>query len=154
MHGSSRSRTVAKPGDGTGGGSILGWIVILMAGAFPGTGCGPSDARLTGTVTVGGRAAAGALVEARAAGRVATGAVLADGSLRMDYGTWPGLEPGPCRIDILFGGDPAGGPAAGEQGAVARSARQRRVSCERTLVAGDNRFDLDLDDRLENGPGD
>jgi hypothetical protein len=99
-------------------------------------GCGTPAARLTGSVTAGGVPAAGARIDARsgegARQRVATGAVLPDGTYRVDYGAWPGLEPGPCRIEITH--------VAGA------TARHRHMSFERTLVAGENAVDFELDD--------
>lgn len=119
-----------------------------------GTGCGAPTARLTGSVKAQGIPAAGARIDARCGHggrrRVATGAVLPDGTYRMDYGAWPGLEPGPCRIEITHVADASGNPlAAGEQGiadATKASARRWRVSFERTLVAGNNTIDLELVD--------
>lgn len=127
----------------------IGFVALVTI-----TGCGAPAARLSGAVTAGGRPAAGARIDARsgegAGQRVASGAVLADGTYRIDYGAWPGLEPGPCRIEITHVSDRAGvALAAGEEGLVAAeapAARRRRVAFSRTLVAGDNAVDFELDE--------
>jgi hypothetical protein len=128
--------------------------VILAALAGITTGCGTKTARLTGSVTDGGRPAAGARIDARsghgAAVRVATGAVLPDGTYRIDYGAWPGFLPGPCRIEITHVSTPSGAAlAAGEAGLVAAeapAARRRRVVFDHTLSTGHNVVDFELDD--------
>lgn len=132
------------------GGSCLACALVVAVTL----GCGAPAARLAGAVRVGGAAAAGARIDARSGQgdrqRVASGAVLPDGTYRMDYGAWPGLEPGPCRIEIVHVAGASGQPlAAGEQGlvdAAKATARHRHVSFERTLVAGENTVDFELDE--------
>ena len=132
------------------GGSCLACAVVVAVTL----GCGTPAARLTGSVTAGGAPAAGARIDARsgegARQRVATGAVLPDGTYRVDYGAWPGLEPGPCRIEITHVAGASGQPlATGEQGlvdAAKATARHRHMSFERSLVAGENTVDFELDD--------
>jgi len=148
----SRSGAATRPSRGRScpGGSCLACVVVVAVAL----GCGAPAARLAGAVRVGGAAAAGARIDARSGQgdrqRVASGAVLPDGTYRMDYGAWPGLEPGPCRIEIVHVAGASGQPlAAGEQGlvdAAKATARHRHVSFERTLVAGENTVDFELDE--------
>lgn len=148
----SRSGAATRPSRGRScpGGSCLACVVVVAVAL----GCGAPAARLAGAVRVGGAAAAGARIDARSGQgdrqRVASGAVLPGGTYRMDYGAWPGLEPGPCRIEIVHVAGASGQPlAAGEQGlvdAAKATARHRHVSFERTLVAGENTVDFELDE--------
>jgi len=132
---------------------ILAGLALALVGIGAGGGCGAPAARLAGSVTSGGSPAAGARIDARsgesAGQRVATGVVLPDGTYRIDYGAWPGLEPGPCRIEITHVSVPAAAAAGGEAGLVAAealAARRRRVSFDRTLEAGTNALDFELDE--------
>lgn len=148
----SRPGVAMRPARGPSrpGGSCLACALVVAVTL----GCGAPAARLAGAVRVGGAAAAGARIDARSGQgdrqRVASGAVLPDGTYRMDYGAWPGLEPGPCRIEIVHVAGASGQPlAAGEQGlvdAAKATARHRHVSFERTLVAGENTVDFELDE--------
>jgi hypothetical protein len=116
-------------------------------------GCGGGEASLSGRVIASGQPAAGARLEVESLvdpARRGTGAVLADGTYRIDYGTRTGLPPGECRIEIRHSVTPEGGPLpTGEAGLAARQAgavKAIHVQFIRPLAAGANAVNFELDE--------
>lgn len=127
--------------------TVFGLLTIFVAG------CGGGEASLSGRVTASGQPAAGARLEVESLvdpARRGTGAVLADGVYRIDYGTRKGLPPGECRIEIRHAVTPEGGPLpGGEAGLAARQAgavKALHVQFVRSLKVGANDVSFELDD--------
>lgn len=125
---------------------IVGPILLL-------SGCGGGEATLSGRMMSSGQPATGASLEVQSmadAARRGSGAVLADGAYRIDFGTKQGLPPGDCRIEIRHTVAKDGKPLPpGEDGmAMRQSGRVRNihVAFVRSLSSGTNQIDFELDE--------
>lgn len=128
-------------------GLLLFGPVLLLSG------CGGGEATLSGRIMASGEPAGGASLEVQSmadAARRGSGAVLADGAYRIDFGTKQGLPPGDCRIEIRHTVTPDGKPLPpGEDGmAMRQSGRVKNihVAFVRSLSSGTNQIDLELDE--------
>lgn len=127
-------------------GVVLGLTLFLA-------GCGGSDATLSGRITSSGQPAGGASLQVQSMAdsvRHGSGAVLADGVYRIDFGTKQGLPPGDCRIEIRHTVTSDGRPLPpGEDGmAMRQSGRVKNIHVAfiRCLSSGTNLIDLELDE--------
>ncbi len=137
--------------------SPLALLVLLLLALG---GCSKSLGQVTGRVTYQGQPAEGVHIVLRSLEKpeiVCRAVSVADGVFHVDYGTWEGIPPGPCRIELTHHSRLDGRPMpSDEEGAALLAAGKtltQQVVFIRDIVAGPNELQLEiLDGQRMNGP--